>query len=137
MPAPATTLPDDAAVPLVIWGETVSAKDAVQRSQAALGLQSGQHHAAGGRARPSDDAATLETLRATDSAAVAIVSRGWEPPLLEQLDFAEQLAGAERGPQVLILALRGEQPLNASQRQAWEDAVARLDHPRVGVEFEA
>jgi hypothetical protein len=94
--------------------------------------------AAGGSASLEADAAVVSALAQTpEDSGVALLVKGWEPPLLELLDFLRDLrrAGGNRRVLVVVPLGLGEaeggpwQPLPAVELERWRRRLQRLGDP--------
>lgn len=72
----------------------------------------------------------------SEAARIRIVVKGWEPPLLEFLDFVQSVrdrTGPDTDIVILPTALR-DQPLDANDLTAWRSTLAKLHDVKVYVE---
>lgn len=91
-----------------------------------FGTEIGQVLHAGGSASPEQDQSTVRSI--ASGSAVAILVRGWEPPMLELLDFitdVRKVIGRGATIALLPLALDG----HAVNAAAWRSAVGRSGDP--------
>ncbi|MBE7498798.1 MAG: DUF2868 domain-containing protein [Verrucomicrobiales bacterium] len=93
---------------------------------------------AGGSASIEADAAVVTALAQTpEDSGVALLVKGWEPPLLELLDFLRDLRRAAGNRRILVvvpLGLAGEeggswQPLPAAELERWRRRLRSLGDP--------
>ncbi len=122
---------------VVIWSAATTPGELAAQLRP-LGLVPGGIHRAGGDASVEQDAHTVEMVAAARPSRVVIVTRAWEPPMLEMLDFAADLRAAAPDASITFVPLPppGE-ALQDSQLATWKQAVARLADARVYVEATA
>ncbi len=106
-----------------------------------------QRLAAGGASSMEQDAALIRQLGSTRNPAsehgdVLILVKGWEPPLLEFIDFVKALRGQLAGDRAEIVVLPvgldsdshvGLNAASPAQLKLWRDKLARLGDPSLRV----
>lgn len=99
-------------------------------------------YAAGGAASVAEDEARVREIAATDgpSGDVLVLVKGWEPPLMEFVDFAKSLRAAlpPESAEILVLPVGlgrdGElNPPAPGQLAVWRDQLARVGDPSLRV----
>jgi hypothetical protein len=99
---------------------------------------------AGGKATVDEDAAIIEQLGATSTTSkgdLVILVKGWEPPLMEFVDFLKALRAKLSGESAEIIVLpvgldsseTGLAPATPSQLKLWRDKLARIGDPSLRV----
>ncbi|MFU8817650.1 MAG: DUF2868 domain-containing protein, partial [Pseudomonadales bacterium] len=123
---------------LMIWNRAVSADRARAWLVEAMGVEPAAHAELGILQSEDQQRAILAALQQQVKPAVRrvlVVTKGWEPPLLEFMDFLglvrETLSG-EASVTVVPLALSGDQ-VHDDEREVWARALARLRDPRLYV----
>lgn len=121
-------------VTAVIWSAACDEATAHERL-ASLGMRITALYAAGGNAAVDHDQEVIEALANEAAPRIALLCRGFEPPLLELLDFVEALSKTNRG-RSLVLVLVGERGRRVEDRDlaVWRSAVDRLALSRLYVE---
>ncbi|MEZ5559947.1 MAG: DUF2868 domain-containing protein [Pseudomonadales bacterium] len=123
----------DGEVALVIWNDAAEPTQVRAWVGEALGVQTPpalQLSVLQGEAEQRRRLAALAAPRR-----VIVVTKGWEPPLLEFVDFLgllRELAGAACSLTVVPLALDGAS-VRAGDRAVWAQALARVHDPRLYV----
>ena len=106
-----------------------------------------QRFAAGGASSMEQDAALIRQLGSTPNPAsergdVLILVKGWEPPLLEFIDFVKALRGHLAGDRAEIVVLPvglgsdssvGLHAASPAQLKLWRDKLARIGDPSLRV----
>jgi len=119
----------------LIWDESLAPDAARRYSRERLGLELAEIAEAGGGRAMAEDRSAME--RAADGArSVVVFARGWEPPLLELLDFLAALR-RRMGASASIIVMPVPEPgreVSALDREIWARAMGRLADPRLYVE---
>ena len=118
----------------LIWNQSVAAAAAADIVGQRLGLTVANPLEAGGGSL-AEEKQTLARLEGTADP-VIVLTPGWEPPLLEFVDFLGELRAAI-GPAPSIVVLPVAEPgseLTAVERENWRRAVGRSADPRAYVE---
>ncbi len=121
-------------VTAVIWSAACDAAMAHTQLRS-LGLRAGKLHAAGGSNDLDQDGQVIAAVRGESPPRVALICRGFEPPVLELLDFIEALSAAN--PECsLVLVLLGdrERAVGEHELAVWRAAVRRTGIAKVYVE---
>jgi hypothetical protein len=129
---------EDAAEPAITWppcrpgGYIVNWSDVPLGDDALVQATGGQSvsHAGGARTLVQDDA-LVDALRSEGPAIVVVVTKAWEPPVLDLRDFLDALArggsiAVELLPLVIDGAIAGEP--GARDRTVWQRAFASSDY---------
>ncbi len=129
---------------VVNWsGVPLSDEALAQRVRAALGSEVEAVRHAGGARSVEQDAAVVEAVggaaekgggeRGAGSIVVAV--KGWEPPILELVDFVEQLRGAVgRGVPIVVAPLMSGDGMDAERGlSAWRKKLAAVGDPWLSV----
>jgi hypothetical protein len=127
-------------VAAVIWAEAV----AVDAAAGAVGRLLGARLVApplqaGGAATLADDRATLERIAALEPRQIALLTRAYEPPLLDLLDFVRALRDrVGRAVSIVVCPLpEGGGTVMPEEVEAWRRMLATLRDPAVYVETAA
>ncbi len=122
---------------LVIWNQAVSADAARAWLGATLGVQPAATLDLGVLQSPAEQRQILRAVReelAGPPRRLIVVTKGWEPPLLEFVDFLEMMREelGEASITVVPLGVGGES-VESGQRDVWARTLARVRDPRLYV----
>ncbi len=122
---------------LIIWNQAVSADGARAWVGAALGVQPAATLDLGVLQSPAEQRQILRAVReelAGPPRRLIVVTKGWEPPLLEFVDFLE-LVREELGEASITVAPLGVggESVESGQRDIWARTLARVRDPRLYV----
>ncbi len=129
-PAPAADLTTEA----IVWNDALSPEATERWLRSAFAMAPARVHACSTLLSADERQGVLEDL-GTGLERLAIVTKGWEPPVLEFLDFVEQLRG-QLGPEAALVVLPvavGGNAIEVADREIWATALGRLDDGRVYV----
>jgi hypothetical protein len=126
---------------LVIWNRALPAAAAEQWLADRLGLRAAALLETGALASGSEQRAAVAELLSRPRVAGAdhrlvVLTRGWEPPLLEFADFLgllRELAGTSPSLTVVPIDVSGTR-VDAGDRAVWASTLARLRDPRLYVQ---
>jgi len=118
----------------LIWNESLAADRAPELIRSRLGVGAGTVLATGGGSL-AEQRQTLEQLAGTADA-VVVLTPGWEPPLLEFVDFLGELRGVlGSAPSIIVMPVAEHgQAITAIEHENWSRAVAKARDPRAYVE---
>lgn len=134
-------LPSAGALHAINWGGLALADDALQAQFAQRWHRpvAAVHHAGGSASLAADEQTIATVARALPEAALVLLVKGWEPPLLDCLDFL-QAARAALGPRrwiVVVPVVIGPggaiQPCAGSSFQVWQRRLRSLGDPALEV----
>ena len=120
---------------LVTWSGSIATAEALRLRLLALGIEPQGLLQAGGAQHTAEDQATIDALCAQRAQGVAIVVKAWEPPLLEFVDFVQQVrARCNDGRPIVVLLWGGDTAVNASDLRVWGLTLRPLKDPNLHVE---
>ncbi len=132
MPAADRDAEGDAVI--IVWNGSVASETAVSWSQRMLGTPARTSLSLGVLQDESEQRALLETSGASASR-ILLFTKGWEPPLLEFMDFLGLLRehfGSSCSLTIVPLNLQ-KTGVDAADREVWSQALGRLRDPRLYV----
>lgn len=133
-PAEHTTGPTSRCA-LVAWSGSVTGLDTLQGRLQRIGVEPVGLLHAGGAQSTDQDQATVASLCAQRGQGVAVVVKAWEPPLLEFMDFLQQVRGrCARGQPLIVLLWGGEAPVADSDAEVWRLTLRQLKDPDLHIE---
>jgi hypothetical protein len=120
---------------LVAWSGSVANAETLRPRLSAIGIeQEGLRHA-GGAQSTEEDQATIAALCTGREQGVAIIVKAWEPPLLEFVDFVQQVrARCGAGQPIVVLLWGGGGSVSDSDLQVWSLTLRPLKDPNLHVE---
>ncbi|NHN36159.1 DUF2868 domain-containing protein [Pseudomaricurvus alcaniphilus] len=124
--------------PVIDWSAAGSAAgDAgdVSSALAAMGVEPLEFLRAGGRQTLEQDQQMLAALARDKPAALALLVKAWEPPMLDLLDFLRdirQQLGEEKP--LLVLLWGGAEQVSGADRETWQLTLGQLGDPNLHVE---
>lgn len=120
----------------IVWSGVLDAEHAREYAASRLGWTLADVAEAGGDRPLEADRAAIDTVAAARPAAVFVFVRGWEPPLLDFLDFARELRGrvGEQTSLVVVPVAAGGGTVEPAASAPWSRALARLADPRLYLE---
>lgn len=127
----------DSRTPCVVvgWSGLPGSREQLASSLLALGIEPRDWLSAGGAQTIRQDRETVAALCPGAAEAVAVVVRAWEPPLLEFLDFIQNVRErCNRRQPILVLLWGGQDGVAARDRDAWHVTLQRLRDPDLHVE---
>jgi hypothetical protein len=132
---PAAPRPITGSARALIWEECLPADAARDYARRHLALDVTSVTAAGGGDLTVDRAA-LERLAAEDTQTLIVFTPAWEPPLLELLDFIEELRRRLGSAASIVVAPvpDGPRAVTDVERATWTRATSRLADPKLYVE---
>lgn len=136
-PAPARANPTGpkARCTLVVWSGSVSDPERLRHRVSGIGIEPLELLHAGGARSTEQDQATIANLCPTPDQGVAIVAKSWEPPLLEFVDFVQQVrARCARAQPVIVLLWGGDAPVDARDIEVWRLTLRTLKDPDLHIE---
>jgi Protein of unknown function (DUF2868) len=120
---------------IVVWSDTPGSREQLAPGLLALGIEPRDWLAAGGVRSTQQDREMVAALCHSADEGVAVVARAWEPPLLEFVDFIQNLrAQCNRRQAILVLLWGGREKVEARERDAWRLTLAQLKDPDLHVE---
>ena len=120
---------------LVAWSGSIATAAALGPGLSAIGIEQQRLLHAGGAQSTEQDQATIDALCTRRDEGVAIVVKAWEPPLLEFVDFVQQVrARCVDGQPIVVLLWGGDAAVNASDLQVWSLTLRPLKDPNLHVE---
>jgi uncharacterized membrane protein len=120
----------------VLWAAALPPDAAADVVARALGVRVVAVAEAGGASSLAEDRRTIERTAAHDARRIVVVTRAWEPPLLELLDFLRDLR-SHVGEQTSIVVCPASEPgtrVTAEQVDTWRRTVGQLRDPHLYVE---
>lgn len=120
---------------LVSWAGSVAEADDLDHRLSALGIDAVERLHAGGAQSTEEDEAAIARLCPQRDQGVAVVVKAWEPPLLEIVDFLQQVrARCTRGQAIIVLLWGGEDPVSDSDAEVWRLTLRQLKDPDLHIE---
>ncbi len=120
---------------VIDWSGAVDNREQISARLAAIGIEAGDFLSAGGARSTDQDRASVASLCRRAREGVAIVTKAWEPPLLEFLDFVQAVrAQCDRRQPIVILLWGGPSPVSAAERETWELTLRQLTDPDLHIE---
>ncbi len=101
-----------------------------------LGVIPEKYFVAGGNQSLADDRDILHYVAEHRPAGVAILVKAWEPPMLDLVDFIEDLRGQLQSKCPIIILLKGlpKSSVSSDQLDSWEYSLNRLNDSALYVE---
>jgi len=120
---------------VVDWSGTIESRDRIAAGLRELGIEALNFLAAGGARSTAQDAVTVAALCKRSSEGVAVIAKAWEPPLLEFLDFLQEVRNHCGPRRALIVVLWGG-PSGVSDRdlEPWQLTLRQLKDPDLHLE---
>jgi hypothetical protein len=101
----------------------------------ALGIEPLDFLAAGGVRSTQQDAAVIAALCTDTTSGVAVITKSWEPPLLEFLDFLRSVrVRCSRRQALVVLLWGGREGVAERDRETWRSTLRQLKDPDLHVE---
>ncbi|MGD8852685.1 MAG: DUF2868 domain-containing protein [Gammaproteobacteria bacterium] len=120
---------------IVEWSGSTGGSEAVVARLHALGIVPLAFFKAGGSCSTGEDKATVAALCGDAGEGVAIIAKSWEPPLLEFLDFVQDVRnGCRRGEPIIVLLWGGQAAVSETDRDTWRLTLRRLKDPDLHLE---
>jgi len=123
------------ALPCIVveWSE---AKSDDKRALKKAGIDAIRFYSAGGHQTPGDDLKVVRNIADHKPQGVAIITKSWEPPLLELVDFIEEIRSkvGEQCTIVLLLLPMHQSTVTPQQLLGWDAVVSSLDDAALYVE---
>lgn len=134
LPRPAAPLATSKCA-VVAWSGSIAAPDRITPRLPGLGLEPTVVLHAGGARTTAEDAETIARLCTQREQGVAVVAKAWEPPLLEFVDFVQQVrARCTAGQAIIVLLWGGEAPVSDSDAEVWRLTLRQLKDPDLHIE---
>jgi len=128
------TRPLGRALPCIIveWSGAKVAESALDN----IGIEATRFFTAGGHQSLADDHKVTLNIADHKPQGVAVITKSWEPPLLELVDFIEDIRfkAGKHCAIVLLLMPMDQAKVTPEQLQGWETALAPLDDTALYVE---
>ena len=120
---------------LVAWSGSITDLAPLRARLLELGIEPLDLVHAGGAQRMEQDQAVLGALCRSRDQGVALVVKAWEPPLLEFVDFVQQVRDrCTRGQPVIVLLWGGEAAVDQRDIEVWQLTLRPLKDPDLHVE---
>jgi Protein of unknown function (DUF2868) len=124
---------------VIEWSASVVSVDdrqAIEPRLRAMGIEPLKFLSAGGTRSTQQDDATVATLCRDTTAGVAIITKSWEPPLLEFTDFLRSVRVRCNRRQAIIVLLWGGRECGVAEcdREIWRSTLRQLKDPDLHVE---
>ncbi len=120
---------------IVGWSDTLDHRAALGGGLQALGIQPRDWLSAGGGRSTQQDRETVAALCQHAAEGVAVVTKAWEPPLLEFLDFLQALrAQCTRHQPILVLLWGAGDGVSRAQSDTWRQTLRQLKDPDLHLE---
>jgi hypothetical protein len=138
--SPAPTIPTIPTLPCTVvdWSGSVGGMDerqALEPRLRAMGIEPLAFVAAGGACTTQQDEATVGALCGATGAGVAVITKSWEPPLLEFVDFIRDVrARCGRGRAIIVLLRGGGDGVAERDREIWRATLRQLKDANLHVE---
>jgi hypothetical protein len=138
LPAPSDPIAGQEGLVMLIWNGATAAETAGHWLVATLGVQAAGHAELSILQREAEQRAALGRLRESVAEPVRrtmLITKGWEPPLLEFMDFltlVREELGNDGSITVVPLDVSGRRVL-PKERDVWARALARVRDPRLYV----
>ncbi|MBV1905388.1 MAG: DUF2868 domain-containing protein [Pseudomonadales bacterium] len=115
-------------VPVIIWAEAAPLDKWLNYLRDEYGIKAGVTFEAGGVRTLSEDRACVASLAASNSTAIIVVVKSWEPPVNDVLDFIKSLRQALNSSTDVLLMPVGPDlsKVEARALQIWRHALNRL-----------
>lgn len=122
--------------PIIDWSGACSGADDMSALLAVMGIEVAEIHHAGGRQTTEQDQELVTSLCRRNPAAVGILVKAWEPPMLDLLDFVRSLRRqCGRNKAVIILLWSGSEGVAKADRETWRLTLGQLGDPDLHVEY--
>jgi hypothetical protein len=120
---------------VVDWSGAIEDHARVSAGLKAMGIEPLDILPAGGARSTAQDQATAVSLCKRRAQAVTVVAKAWEPPLLEFVDFVQEIRNRCGGRQAIVIALwGGASGVSERDREAWQLTLAQLKDPDLHLE---
>jgi hypothetical protein len=120
---------------VVDWCGAVENRAQISAHLQAMGIEPLDFLNAGGARSTAEDKATVAALCKKGGDGVAVVAKAWEPPLLEFLDFLQEIRAQCGRRRPLIVVLWGGGPgVSEHDRNAWQLTLRQLRDPDLHLE---
>ena len=114
-----------------------SGAQAGRESLRGAGFSVERYYAAGGNQSMAADRALAQEVAAHQAEAVVLVVRSWEPPMMDFVDFLQEVRDRMRPGSiriVLLLPIEGQAAVRAEHLESWEAALYATDDTALYVE---
>jgi len=120
----------------VIWSGSIAPTAADSHARRTLGIALNDIVEAGGGRTLAEDQTAIDRLCHGYAGNVVVLTRAWEPPLLEFLDFVAALRSALGSEPSIIVSPVAESTtgVEPQQRETWSRAIGRLADPHLYLE---
>lgn len=120
---------------VIDWSGTgINAESAAKQLQT-MGISCLDFLMAGGTRSTAQDNATIVSLCNLKPEGVAVIVKSWEPPLLEFLDFIQNIrAQCNRQQPIIILLWGGRDGVSGLDRETWQLTLRQLKDPDLHIE---
>jgi hypothetical protein len=120
---------------VVDWCSTVENRAQISAQLQAMGIEPLDFLNAGGARSTAEDKATVAALCNQSGDGVAVIAKAWEPPLLEFLDFLQELrAQCGRRRPLIVVLWGGPSGVSETDRQSWALTLRQLRDPDLHLE---
>jgi hypothetical protein len=120
---------------VVDWCGAVENRVQISAHLQAMGIEPLDFLNAGGARSTAQDNATVAALCKQGSDGVAVIAKAWEPPLLEFLDFLQEIrAQCGRRQPLIVVLWGGPSGVSERDREAWQLTLRQLRDPDLHLE---
>jgi hypothetical protein len=121
---------------IIEWSASVDDRQTLEPRLRAMGIEPLEFLSAGGARSTQQDQATVAALCRDTGAGVAVITKSWEPPLLEFVDFLHSVrARCTRRQAIIVLLWAGrDRGVLERDRETWRSTLRQLKDPDLHVE---
>jgi len=120
---------------VIDWCGAIENRDQLSTHLQDMGIEPLEFLNAGGARSTAQDKATVAELCKQVSEAVAVIAKAWEPPLLEFLDFLQEIrAQCGRRQPLIVVLWGGSSGVSEGDRDSWQLTLRQLRDPDLHLE---
>jgi len=120
---------------VVDWSGAIESRERIGANLQDMGIEALDFLPAGGARSTAQDAATVASLCKHAGAGVAVIAKAWEPPLLEFLDFLQDIrAQCGRRRAIIVVLWGGPSGVSERDREPWQLTLRQLKDPDLHLE---
>jgi hypothetical protein len=120
---------------VVDWCGAVESREQISARLKSMGIEPLEFLNAGGARSTAEDNATVAALCRQASEGVAVIAKAWEPPLLEFLDFLQEIrAQCGRRQPLIVVLWGGASGVSERDRESWRLTLRQLRDPDLHLE---
>jgi hypothetical protein len=120
---------------VVDWSGAIESRAPIRTGLQDRGIEPLEFLHAGGARSTAEDAATVASLCRRAHEGVVVIAKAWEPPLLEFLDFLQDIrARCDRRQPVIVVLWGGPAGVSERDREPWQLTLRQLKDPDLHLE---